>query len=59
MAYKPNEKPKTWAEFEIAFRKEFLRSNERQRNWKAWDLCKQKHRSLTQYVSLYRDNSQA
>ena len=55
MAYKPNEKPKTWAEFEIDFRKEFLPSNERQRNWKAWDLCKQKHRSLTQYVSLYRD----
>ena len=55
MAFKPNEKPTTWATFESAFCKEFLPSNEKQRNWKAWDYCKQKHCTLNQYVSMYRD----
>ncbi|MCO5589197.1 hypothetical protein L7F22_043163 [Adiantum nelumboides] len=55
MTLKNHQRLKTWAEFENAFRKEFLPSNEKQRNWKAWDKCKQKHRTLTQYISLYRD----
>ena len=55
MAYKPHKKPKTWASFESAFRKEFLPSDEKRRNWQAWDYCRQKYRTLNQYVSMYRD----
>ena len=53
MAFKPHEKPAMWASFESAFCKLFLFLNEKQQNWKAWDFCKQRHRSLNQYVSMY------
>ena len=53
MAFKPHKKPNTWASFERAFRNEFLPSDEKQRNWRAWDYCRQKYCTLNQYVSMY------
>ena len=55
MAFKPHKKPNMWASFERAFRNEFLPSDEKQRNWRAWDYCRQKYRTLNQYVSTYQD----
>ena len=53
MAFKPHEKPNTWASFDSAFCKEFLPTNEKQQNWRAWDYCRQRYRTLNQYVSMY------
>ncbi|MCO5594851.1 hypothetical protein L7F22_048885 [Adiantum nelumboides] len=39
MFYKIHQPPKSWTEFENAFCKEVLLSNEKQWNWKAWDKC--------------------
>ena len=47
--------PKTWEEFEAAFRKEFLPQNEKDQNWTAWDKCKMEGLTLNQYVSKYQE----
>ena len=44
-----------WANFEIAFYKQFLPSSKKKNKWKFQDLYKQKHCFLAQYISLYRD----
>ena len=36
------------------FRKEFFSENEKERNWNAWDQCRMKNLTLTQYISKYR-----
>ena len=55
MNIKPHHFPKSWAQFEADFRQEFLPSNEKTRNWRAWDKCKMKHQTLNHYISYYRD----
>ena len=44
-------RPRTWAQFQEMFRKEFLPENEQDRNWNAWDRCKMENLTLTQYIS--------
>ena len=48
-------RPTTWEAFKIAFQKEFLPENKKERNWNAWDHCKMEGLTLTQYVSKYQD----
>ena len=55
MSLPADTRPKTWEEFEAAFKKEFLPQNEKDQNWTAWDKCKMEGLTLTQYVSKYRE----
>ena len=48
-------RPTTWTEFERIFRREFLPVNEVERSWVSWDKCSMEHKSLTQYISDYRE----
>ena len=41
-----SERPRSWAEFEKIFRKEFLPVNELQRSWREWDQCSMEGISL-------------
>ena len=50
-----SERPRSWAEFEKIFRKEFLPVNELQRLWWEWDKCSMEGISLNQYISNYRE----
>ena len=48
-------RPTTWTEFERIFSREFLPVNEVERSWVSWDKCSMEHKSLTQYISDYRE----